>query len=331
MAYVKRSYRRSTRGRARGRTSHYRKKAVAVPKAKRTVRKYTRSNSMAINRLARKVSWLTEARYGSIQRNFHVSNLMTPLAAQPILTDIMDFTCRRANSAGANFAQYNAAGTAVQTVGNWTPSTNIFHAGQNQDLVDTGKYLALSCHVTMRFQATPSAIDTRIRVDLFSVKAKAIQQVMSGQPLFSFPTALRQLNDLANPEKNKLGGNPYIKVYATKWLYLSSSRNGPAAPGTGAQLPGPAVTGNSGYLSFNICPKKGKLRTQDDTVPATPSDPIAPIVDGNYGPFNVPQDEPLFLLISSSDPSAILPPANIVSVQLSRTVRWRDPIGQSAL
>jgi len=330
MAYAKQSYRRSTRRSTRGRATRYRKKAVAVPKPKRTVRKYTRSNAMAINRLARKVSWLTEARYGSVQRNFQVSNLMTPFASQPILTDIMDFTCRRATSTGANFAQYNASGTAVQTVGNWTPSQNIFHSGQNSDIVDTGKYLALSCHVTMRFQATPSAIDTRIRVDLFSVKSKAIQQVLSGQPLFSFPTALSQLKDLANPERNKLGGNPYLRVYATKWLYLSSSRNGPATPGGGQQNPGPAVTGNSGYLSFNICPKKGKLRNQEETVPATPQD-ISTIIDGDFGPFNVPQDEPLFLLISSSDPSATGTPANIVSVQCSRTVRWRDPIGKASL
>jgi len=330
MAYAK-SYRRSSRRSTRRGPSRHRKKAVAVPKVKRTQRKYTRSNAMAINKLARKVSWLTEARYGSVQRNFQVSPLMTPYSNRPILTDIMDFTCRRATSAGALFAQYNAALTGVSTVGNWTPSTNNhFMSGQNSDIVDTGKYLALSCKVTMRFQATPSAIDTRIRVDLFSVKAHAIQQVLSGQPLFSFPTALLQLQDLANPEKNKLGGNPYLKVWATKWLYLSSSRNGPATPGTGQQNPGPAVTGNSGYLSFNVCPKGGKLRNQEVTVPSTPAD-ISTIVDGDFGQFNIPQSEALFLLISSSDPSATGTPANIVSVQCSRCIRWRDPIGRADL
>ena len=256
---------------------------------------------------------------------------MSPLASRPILTDIMDFTCRRATSAGALFAQYDASLTNVSTVGNWTPSTNNhFMSGQNADIVDTGKYLALSCKVTMRFQATPSVIDTRIRVDLFSVKAHAIQQVLSGQPLFSMPTALIQLQDLANPEKNKLGGNPYLKVWATKWLYLSSSRNGPATPGTGQQNPGPAVTGNSGYLSFNIAPKGGKLRNQEVTVPATPQD-ISTVIDGDFGPFQIPQSEALFLLISSSDPSVTGTPANVVTVQCSRSIRWRDAIGRAAL
>ena len=331
MAYGRSSYMRRGSRRPPVRKSAYRKKAVAVPKVKRTVRKYTRSNALAINKLSRQVKFLNQARYGSIQSNFQVSPLMSPLASRPILTDIMDFTCRRATSAGALFAQYDASLTNVSTVGNWTPSTNNhFMSGQNADIVDTGKYLALSCKVTMRFQATPSVIDTRIRVDLFSVKAHAIQQVLSGQPLFSMPTALIQLQDLANPEKNKLGGNPYLKVWATKWLYLSSSRNGPATPGTGQQNPGPAVTGNSGYLSFNIAPKGGKLRNQEVTVPATPQD-ISTVIDGDFGPFQIPQSEALFLLISSSDPSVTGTPANVVTVQCSRSIRWRDAIGRAAL
>jgi len=285
---------------------------------------------MAINRLARQVSYLQQAKYGSIQRNFQLSNLMIPFATQPIITDIMDFSCRRPTSAGANFAQYNTATPPVLSiVGNWTPSTNLFHADQNLDVPDTGKYLALSCHVTMRFQAVPSITDCRVRVDLFSVRSKAITTVPSGQPIFSLPASLEQLTNLANPELNKLGGNPYIKVWSTKWLYLSSSRN--AGTGTGGgQNPGPAVTGNSGYLSFSINPKGGKLRNQLITAPSTPLDPEA-LLDGNWGPFNVPQDEKLWLLISCSDTQAGGLPGNAVSVQCSRTVTWRDPIGKSSL
>lgn len=328
MVYGRTPMRRSTR-RSSYRKRSYHKKAVAVPKVKRTARKYTRSNALAINRLSKKVQWLSEARYGAVQRNFQTTNAMTPLAAQPILTDIMDFTCRRATTAGANFGQFNSTGTAINNVGNWTPSTNLFHAAQNLDLPDTGKYLALSCHVTLRFQAVPSITDCRVRVDLFSVKASAIPTTITGQPIFAMPSGLLQLINLANPELNKLGGNPYLKVWATKWLYLSSSRN--MVPGTGAgQAAGPAVTGNSGYLSFNIKPKKGKLRTQEITAPWSPGDPVA-LTDGNYGPFNIPQADPLFLLISSSDTSVTGTPANAVTVQMSRTVRWRDPIGQSQL
>ena len=332
MPYARFARRRSTRRSTRMRPAHYRKKAVAVPKAKRTVRKYTRSNAMAINRLSRQVKYLQQAKYGSIQRNFQTSNLMIPFAERPILTDIMDFSCRRATTAGANFAQYNTASPPVlTTVGNWTPSTNLYHADQNLDIPDTGKYLALSCHVTMRFQAVPSITDCRVRVDLFSIKSKAITSVPIGQPVFAMPNGILQLTNLANPELNKLGGNPYIRVWSTKWLYLSSSQNRAPAPG-GAQNPGPAVTGNSGYLSFTIRPNhgKGKLRNQLITAPATPQDTVASL-DGNWGPFQVPQDEPLFLLISCSDVNATGPPANSVSVQCSRTVRWRDPIGKSSL
>ena len=143
---------RSMSKRVRFKPRTYRKKAVAVPKPKKTMRKYTRSNAMAINKLSRQVRSLQQAKYGSVQRNFQLSNLMTPFAARPIITDIMDFTCRRPATAGANFAQYDAQPTPVlQTVGNWTPSTNLYHADQNLDIPDTGKYLALSCHVTMRF------------------------------------------------------------------------------------------------------------------------------------------------------------------------------------
>lgn len=311
---------------------NFRKKKVPVPKKRRTTRTYTRNNSRAINTLARDIKYLKMSQYGSIQRNFHTSNLMVPYANQPILTDIMNFSARTASDPGAKFVQYNnASPPVIGDVGNWTPSTNLFYSGQNVDIPDTGKYLALSCKVTLRFQATPSVTDQRIRIDLFSIKATAIQQNQAGTPFYSMPQGLLQLTDLANPEKNKLGSNPYLKVWATKWLYLSSSRNAGPAPGAGVQNPGPAVTGNSGYLSFFINPKNGKLRTQDITVPATPSD-TATIPDGNWGAFNVPQSEPLFLLISSSVPNSPgVPPTNNVSVQCSRSVKWRDPIGKSSL
>jgi len=329
--YGKPSHRRSSRSYSRSHRPHYRKKAVAVPKVKRTVKKYARSNALAINKLSRQVKYLQQAKYGCVQRNFQVSNLMIPLATQPIVTDIMDFSCRRSpTQGGARFGQYSTTSPPVlNNIGEWTPSTNNFHTGQNVDIPDTGKYLALSCHVTMRFQGTPSAIDTRIRVDLFSVRAGAIGQVISGGNVFAMPTSLIQLTNLANPELNKLGGNPYLKVWATKWLYLSSSRN--MTPGTGAgQAPGPAVTGNSGYLSFHIAPKGGKLRNQNLTVPYTPGD-SATIPDGIWGFLNVPQDEPLYMLISSSDPTVVGPAPNLVSVQCSRTVTWRDPVGKSSL
>jgi hypothetical protein len=248
----------------------------------------------------------------------------------------MDFSSfRGASNPGCRFRQYQGTPSVLTNVGQWNTGAlnNIFQQGQNLDIPDTGKYLALSCHVTMRFQAVPSAVDQRIRVDLFSVRGKAIQQVASGGVPFALPTALNQLTNMANPELNKLGGNPYLKVYSTKWLYLSSSYN--RAPGTGAiQAPGPAVTGNSGYLSFTIKPNKGKgkLRHQDITVPSVPSDTLA-IPDGNWGPFNVPQDEPLYLLISSSDASSTGPPGqqDVITVQCSRSIKWRDPIGASPL
>jgi len=304
------------------------RRKVPVPKKRRTTRTYTRRNSTAINSLARDVRYLKQARYGSVQRNFQTSNLMIPLAGQPIITDLMDFSCVRSTAdQGARFGQYSTTTPPIlQNVGQWSPSTNLFHRDQNLDLPDTGKYLALNCHITMRFQGTPSAIDTRIRVDLCSVKK--VPQTRIGTDIFALPSALNQLTNLANPELNKLGGNPYIKVWSTKWLYLSSSRN-MGAGSAGPQAPGPAVTGNSGYLSFTIKPKNGRMRTQMVTVPATPQDTNT-VIDGDWGPYNIgDQTAPLFLIISSSDPSVLGPAPNSVTVQCSRTVTWRDPIGQS--
>lgn len=321
--------RRSTR-RSSYRRPAYRKKAVPVPKVKRTVRKYTRSNSMAINKLSRQVHKLQQSQFGSVQSNFQTSNLMIPFASRPILTDIGDLTCRRATSAGALFAQYSDDPTPVlSTVGNWTPSTNLFFQDMNADIVDTGKYLMLSCHVTLKFTAVPSVTDCRCRVDLFSVKANAIPISPIGQPIYSLPTALQELTNLASPELNKLGGNPFLKVWATKWVYLSSSRNMTTTPASG-QLPGPAVTGNSKYVSFNIRPKNGKLRNQSITVPYSPGD-LSTVQDGDYGPFNIAQDEALFMCISVSDNSATGPgPNNVVTVQCSRSLRWRDHIGKAS-
>ena len=329
MAYGKRSYRKRS-GSGMRHSSSYRKKAVSVPKVKRTTKRYTRSNSLAINRLSRKVNWLSQARYGSVQRNFQLSNQMIPLAGQPIITDIMDFSCARTHSDGARFGQFSSTTPPVlQNVGQWTPSTNLFHVDQNVDIPDTGKYLALHCHVTMKFTGVPSAIDTRIRVDLVSVKK--VPQTQLGHPIFALPQALSQLTNLASPELNKLGGNPYLKVWATKWLYLSSSLNR-GAGAAGAQNPGPAVTGNSGYLTFDIRPKGGRLRTQQITNPVTSLSTVAPTADGNWGPYNIgDQKAPLFLIISSSDPSVVGPAPNVVNVQMSRTVSFRDPIGKSSL
>jgi len=329
------AYGHSRRGMSRRNGSfrrHRSKKVVPVPKAPKSTKTNTRYNAKAINKLAKQVSWLTEARYGSIQRNFQLSNLMIPFSGQPIITDIMDFSCvRSTDDQGARFGQYSTTTPPIlQNVGQWVPSVNNFHLDQNLDRVDTGKYLALSCKVTIRCQAVPSAIDTRLRFDLVSVKK--VPQTVTGSTIYALPQALNQLTDLCNPELNCLGNNPYLKVWKTKWVYLSSSRNMPGG-GSGAQAPGPAVTGNSQYVTFNIKPKGGRLRTQQFTKPTAGSlTPAIVIPDGSQGPYNIgDQTAPFFLLMSSSDPIAIGPVPNLVNVQLSRVVVWRDPVGKTDL
>jgi len=317
--HAHRSTYRSTRVKRRT----YRKKAVAVPKKPKTKSRYIRSNALQINKMHRQIKSLQMAKYGSVQRNFQTSALLTPFALRPIITDICNVACSRIGGGdGARFYQYDAGPVpSLQNIGGWAVSDNVFRSGENVDVPDTGKYLLKRVRLVMRFQGTPSARDTRIRVDLFSVRGGAIGQTVGNNAVF--PGAVNQLNNLSNPEINKLGGNPYLKVWATKWLYLSSSRNMTGGP----DAPGPAVTGNSGYLSFTIQPKGGKLRNQDITAPTVGQDPPG-VGGGDWGVFNSPRTEPLWLCISSSDSN---PVDGVTTFQASRTCTWADHVGKAGL
>lgn len=319
--YARRSTKRSMGGR--------RKPRVAAPPPKKTVKTYVRKNAYKIADLKRDVRFLKMARYGAVQINFQKTDrTLIPTKSRPVLFDMMDFTCRRAAappapaSSGAILYQYNALGTAPIAASTWhinsTLATNPYWLGQNRDIPDTGKYLPLSAHYVFRVEGNPSLDNTRVRLQVFSVKPRTYVPNSVASNNLVLPTALNNLENMASPTENRLS-RVHFKCYADKWLFLNSSKTNDDTKGTSANIK---------YKSITVNPKKKKVRTQAVTNPETPMDPDAEFPDGNFGPLNVPITTPLWCLISTDDESAVL---DSVEVGISRRVAWRDPIGGAPL
>lgn len=322
MPYARKS-RKSSRYRSRKRVS------FAGPKIKKTTKTYVKKNAMSVVRLRRDVNYLKRSQHGSIQQNMQNSQVdMVPIATRPILTDLTDFTCFRESTItpplptfqGAQFYQYDSLGNLATTGGydiqDYEDSP--YWSNQNLDRVDTGKYLPVMARYTVRVEGRNSLDNTRVRLQVFQAKAKALVPSNILNQTLILPTGLQHLTNMADPTLNRL--NPvFFREYKKlgKTFFINSTKTDASTKGT---------TGNIMYYTFTIRPKK--MKYQSLTAPYTPDDQNPEAVDGNFGPLQISPESPLWLLISTDDATAV---NDQVRVRVSRRVVWRDSIGSSRI
>ena len=147
MAYGLRK-RGRTYGRRMPRRTAYRKKAVPVPKRRKTRASYVRKNSVAVNRNARAIRGIKRALNGPVQKNIQLSRYegtetsFRPTDTRPICVDITDFTSSTTSaptpSTGCRFYQYDTSSPPVLvTRGGWEKTSfnlNPYWNGQNADV-----------------------------------------------------------------------------------------------------------------------------------------------------------------------------------------------------
>ena len=300
---------------------------------------------MATNRNTLAIAKMKRQLHGPLQKNIQLTRYtgseigLRPVNNRPICLDVTDFTSGPnipAAPSGARIFQYNAAG-ALTEVGGWFKSDfalNPYHLGQNADVVDGGSYLPRVCHLVAKVWGGPDLIkQCRVRFDLVSLKAKNLNLQTAAFQQMTMPQGLRWMENLADPERNALSRD-YFKIWSTKWVNLNSRQQDtfvadPANPGTFRSTGQTSTTLNYRYVKFHIRPKK--VRHQVTTTGfSNPSQTEFP--DGNFGYLNVPQDEPLWLIISTSINPAVAPdlPANVY-VSMRRSVEWRDAAGSGTV
>ncbi len=307
-------------------------KKTGLSAAKRVDNKQT----AAINKLSKQVFSLQMSKYGKVQQNYHnMVEVIKPTGTQPICFDMTDFTCERSgyNQAGGSIYQYQAPNVAEVT--NWHRNdillNNYYWENQNQDAPDTGSYLAMDATYFFEIKGNRNLTDTRIRIDIIAQKPGAVLPDAAGAATTSLvlPATLGYFKHLTRPYLNRI--NPsFFKKYLTKVIYINSSKTDPNVKGT---------TGNNMRFSLQIKPNKlcvqnetnptiGGAIFQNDTDPAVPPALEPEYAQGNFGPLNVPSEQPLWCMISSDDPAG---GTQEVEVLVSRRIRWRDAIGSAAI
>ena len=355
MPYGK-SYKPRYPARGNGRAPYRRgapKKAVPVPRKRKTFKTHVRTNALAINRIARVQRQLKAMTYGSVQEGYHTLNVDSIIVhrEKPILMDLGDFTRYRqvsnVQTIGARvytLAQaqdYNVLSNPnsydVVPEAYWKNQTfqnSPYFMGRQEDIVDTGKYLPMFGSYTFKIRAASLLAPVKVTFTMFTVRAKAMIPLPLGmQERRNLPAGLVNLRRMADPTENRMS-RQFFKVYKTQTVWVNPVRPWPGDITTASVVDG---TGYSPvaekFHTITIRPKK--VRTQDITNPDDPSDPTPEAPDGNYGHHQVTHDTPLWLLISCTDMETVnggAPGQNMgvnqfVTVDCTRVVKWRDHIG----
>ncbi len=191
----------------------------------------------------------------------------------------------------------------------------------NKDVPDTGKYFAVSSHY--RITAACKG-ETRIRIQIFTVKPSYLGLANSARD-FRLP------NPFLDGLGRMTGGNQFnrraFKIYKDVEKVIS-----------------PANDLTAGNVVFEFSFKHMKLVEQYLTNPAVaptnPAGALAPNVVSEtdasgifnastwFNATNIPQAQPFWMLISTNvtgEPNSTN--ANQCKFSISRTVRWRDPVG----
>lgn len=312
---------------------YQRYKKTGLSAAKRVDNKQT----SVINKLSKQVYSLQMSKYGKVQQNYHnMVEVIKPTGTQPICFDMTDFTCERLgiNHSGGSIYQWGQPQQGVNEITNWQRNSvalnNYYWENQNQDAPDTGSYLAMDATYFFEIKGNRNLTDCRIRIDIIAQKPGAVLPIAPGGATndLVLPETLGYFKHLTRPYLNRI--NPsFFKKYLSKVVYINSAKTDPNVKGT---------TGNNMRFSLQI--KPNKLCIQNETNPTIQSavfqgeDPAVPpavepeYLQGNFGPLNVPAEQPLWCILSSDDPAG---GAQEVEVYVSRRIRWRDTVGSSAI
>ena len=243
---------------------------------------------------------------------------------QPILFDAADFTCERSSSttsqSGCTIWQVNALQTGIDSAGHFSVSPfsgNAYWNHNNQDFIDTGRYLPVAAYYTVTVNGTPKYADGRLRLDLFTQKAGFFlnRNAAAGMSIQNrvMPDGLIHMQDMCG--KNVF--NPsYFRVYKTKYMTINSSND--------------ATTQDTKQWKFVVRPRRARYQsTTNPTVPGFVNEQDNDTDRGTYGSFNVDPRTPLWCMVSSNDTT--LNNTNNLQVSISRHVLWRDYNGSSRI
>lgn len=313
---------------ARGKPPRRNKKAkFSKPPPKARKAKVDNQQSSIINKLSKQVYSLQMSKYGKVQQNYHtLDEVLIPTSSSPLCLDLTDFTCNRPDNpsapAGALVYQHIPGVGPPSTPSKWTKQPyedNYYWKNQNQDQPDGGAYLAKSATYFVQIRGVNALDNTRIRFDVVSQKPNSIIGSASASNLF-LPDTLTHMKHLAEPmgsASNRI--NPiYFRKYFSKTVFMNSTKTDGNTKGTTANI-----------IRFSFKLKPNKLCTQQVTNPTVGNlDPALEIPRGNFGPYNVHACQPLWLIISTDDRTAL---GDAVEVNMSRRIVWADTIGSANL
>lgn len=285
-----------------------------------------RKSSVDTNR--RMLERLKMSQYGSIQKCCVVATeILIPTSRKPLLMDLSDFTRETlapeydAANGGWIYTLDNAG--ALEQFAKWEVpplaqvSSNPFMAFNN-DIVDGGKYLALSNYMTFRVEGRPNVSNVRVRFQVFTQKMNAVYNTDSTATDFALPDALIHMKNLATFTSGVFLPKKFFNVKYDKTIFLNSS----SVADEGQH----GTTPNVKYVNIPWTPPGGKLVRQKFTAPinnvnsATLPEPDR----GYFGPDVRNPGELEWLLISTDDSSL-----TTASIQITaKSLRcWRDAQG----
>lgn len=342
--YRKSTYSKST-SRGRGRISkrtRFARNAVPVPKKRRV--SHVRKNALAINKIARVQRTLKNMTYGSVQTGYHIhvppttdSGLLLVTRTTPLLFDMTDFTRHTAVDPGNGAGIVNRFGCRIYTLGYSTATPpapfasvhSYFQRNQGanpffpeKDIVDGGCYKPLYGEYFMKFTGTKIKQTTTVTITTFVVRTNQVGIDPPGVTRH-MPNALVNMQNCADPTRNQINGK-YFKVYSTKIFKFHPVELATSHGRTFEKL-----------VRMTVKPKG--VRKQLDTFPINPNDVSTEPAYGAYGYHQVPQGEPYWCLISTSSDGPQTTAEltdyvydNMVRVEMSRRVSWRDKLGNSS-
>ena len=199
---------------------------------------------------------------------------------------------------------------------------NTLWANMNADIPDTGKYFAVGSKYRLKFTVTGSV---RVRIQVFTVNTRMIGY-QSKFRTFQLPSSMDMLSKMT--EGNQLPRSLF-KVYKDFEKVFDPANN----QTSGDCLVTFAFHHNKMCEQYLTNPAVGGTNPIDNLNPGQISSSNASGIHNVNGGFwynyeNVPQGQPLWMLISSDvigDPDQ--QSANNVVVQINRTVMWRDHVG----